>query len=442
MLTPLTTRTIDAAKPDPNGKDRYLRDGGGLELRIRPSGKKTWQYRYSFGGKRKVLPIGDYQTYSLKEARLRAQEARKCLAEAKDPAIYLHSKRAVSGKADAGTQDAEGMSHYRLTDLMQAYAQWKQDSGKLSYAQDVRQCTQRYLESVSPGIAHKLAAACTPMDMAELIRPIHERGAQRSAGKFRSMLAAAFQAAMQAPFHPGLPKSLLGFEVSGNPVAALPAIHTEPRDRVLTQDELGRYAAFVLSQKGILYHCLALSLLAGGQRPLQVARVTDADYDPEQGLLTLRDPKGKRRNPRVHLVPLGSQARAHITQWKQRDHGLNHPIWFSVDGEKVMDATSLSHQCRRIQNAVGMAHFQLRDIRRTVETEMARIGLSKDIRAHLLSHGLSGIQERHYDRYDRIQEKREALKKWETHLLTLSVPFRNPSLQNNGQQGPDKPIRV
>ena len=60
--------------------------------------------------------------------------------------------------------------------------------------------------------------------------------------------------------------------------------------------------------------------------------------------------------------------------------------------------------------------FQLRDLRRTCETMLAAMGISSDIRAQVQSHGLGGIQVRHYDRHNYIEEKRSALEKWNRHL--------------------------
>ena len=60
--------------------------------------------------------------------------------------------------------------------------------------------------------------------------------------------------------------------------------------------------------------------------------------------------------------------------------------------------------------------FDLGDIRRTCETMLAGLGVSKEIRAQLLSHGIGGVQDAHYDRHGYIEEKRGALKLWETKL--------------------------
>jgi hypothetical protein len=63
--------------------------------------------------------------------------------------------------------------------------------------------------------------------------------------------------------------------------------------------------------------------------------------------------------------------------------------------------------------------FQLRDLRRTCETQMAALKISRDLRAQLQSHGLGGVQARHYDRHSYFAEKKQALQKWAKHLRRL-----------------------
>lgn len=65
--------------------------------------------------------------------------------------------------------------------------------------------------------------------------------------------------------------------------------------------------------------------------------------------------------------------------------------------------------------------FQLRDIRRTCETSLARMQIPKDVRGQIQSHGLGGIQDRHYDKHDYMLVKRDALDAWSAHLETPPV---------------------
>lgn len=44
-----------------------------------------------------------------------------------------------------------------------------------------------------------------------------------------------------------------------------------------------------------------------------------------------------------------------------------------------------------------------------METRLAAEGVHMDVRAQLQSHGLGGVQARHYDRHDYLDEKRAAL---------------------------------
>jgi hypothetical protein len=71
--------------------------------------------------------------------------------------------------------------------------------------------------------------------------------------------------------------------------------------------------------------------------------------------------------------------------------------------------------------------FQGRDIRRSVETRLQALGVSREVRAQLLSHGrTSGVQQKHYERHDYLPEKTKALAELERHLFSVieSKPHR------------------
>jgi hypothetical protein len=63
------------------------------------------------------------------------------------------------------------------------------------------------------------------------------------------------------------------------------------------------------------------------------------------------------------------------------------------------------------KEAVGDAieDFQLKRIRSGVETVLAEANVSQEHRGHLQSHGISGVQRRHYDGHDYLEQKRKAL---------------------------------
>jgi hypothetical protein len=56
-----------------------------------------------------------------------------------------------------------------------------------------------------------------------------------------------------------------------------------------------------------------------------------------------------------------------------------------------------------------MPGFQLKRVRSGVETLLAANDISREVRGHLQSHGMTGVQYRHYDGHDYMPHKRQAL---------------------------------
>jgi hypothetical protein len=78
--------------------------------------------------------------------------------------------------------------------------------------------------------------------------------------------------------------------------------------------------------------------------------------------------------------------------------------------------------------------FTFKDIRRTCETLLASIGTSLELRSHVLSHGRSGVQSKHYDKWSYLAEKRRVLKKWARYMRqVIAGPHRAEGASNSGQ---------
>lgn len=88
-------------------KPYRLSDGGNLYLYVRTAGK-TWEFRYirPSTSKPTYLGLGSYPDVSLAEARDKALEARKNLAEGIDPQLLK-----VENKLKAATENAQTLKH-------------------------------------------------------------------------------------------------------------------------------------------------------------------------------------------------------------------------------------------------------------------------------------------------------------------------------------------
>jgi integrase len=153
--------------------------------------------------------------------------------------------------------------------------------------------------------------------------------------------------------------------------------------------------------------------VTGGQRVEQLARLTFADYDRDTQTIHLRDPKGRRTIARDHFIPLVPAAHAALLAM---DGGAAGPHLFTFTrGVKPATPAALAKHLRRVVDAMEAAgelekgRFAAGDLRRTVETRLGDLGVSSDTRAQLLSHGLGGVQVKHYDRNNYLAEKRAAL---------------------------------
>ena len=81
-LEGLTAAGVKHAGPGVHG------DGGGLYLRVKPDGRASWTLRYQIAGVRRDLGLGRARgpgAVSLAEARGKAVEARRLVAEGRDP---------------------------------------------------------------------------------------------------------------------------------------------------------------------------------------------------------------------------------------------------------------------------------------------------------------------------------------------------------------------
>lgn len=75
-------------------KPGYHADGAGLHLCVKPTGGKSWIFRYRFGGREREMGLGALHTFSLADARDRALEQRKLVAQGIDPIDHKRAQEA------------------------------------------------------------------------------------------------------------------------------------------------------------------------------------------------------------------------------------------------------------------------------------------------------------------------------------------------------------
>ena len=166
----LTDTAIRATKPGKRPYKVYDRDG--LFLLINPSGSKLWRWRYRFGGKEKLMALGEYPVVNLAQARERQFAARKKLAVDLDPM--------AERKAEAETRQREAEVRQRQAEnsfenIARKWWEWWSAGKSPRHADYV---LRRLEADVFPGFGHKFIDDVTAADIRELMLAIESRGAR------------------------------------------------------------------------------------------------------------------------------------------------------------------------------------------------------------------------------------------------------------------------
>lgn len=281
-------------------------------------------------------------------------------------------------------------------------------------------------------LAERRARDVRAPEIAAIIRKVVEQGKGRTAAKVRTLLHAAYARAISAELSPTASGRSIDSSIQLNPVAAIPSMSefSRARHRVLTKSELKEFwrrASIDGNHKDepFALRAVRLVMLLGGQRFQQLRRVRIADVDIDANTVLLMDPKGMRKRPRAHLLPLCPVAKAEV-EWlmsRSRDSGSVY-LLAGASKRSGIAPNTVSRFVKEIstdmmKNGQSSSRFQFSDLRRTIETTLASMGVHKDVRAQLQSHGISGVQSTHYDMYDYMREKRDALVAWEQFLEAL-----------------------
>jgi hypothetical protein len=172
---PLNDMQIRRAKPE--AKAYTLGDGQGLSLLIEPNGSKSWRFRYRYAGKPKMISLGVYPTITLADARSRRDDARKLVAEGKNPSEVRKEQKIFAN----GIRKCVRKDSYRV-----ASDEVRQMVGRI--------CV-RHHGSVSerhfPVCRDKTHGEIKPLELLNVLRKIEKRGAlenaQSATALFRSV---------------------------------------------------------------------------------------------------------------------------------------------------------------------------------------------------------------------------------------------------------------
>lgn len=205
------------------------------------------------------------------------------------------------------------------------------------------------------------------------------------------------------------------------------------KTRTLTDLEIRLFWDRVIKAPVPLPVGLALRLvLMTGCRPGEVAGMACSELESEDGtFVSWTIPSAKSKNGHAHFVPLSAPAAELIEQALQLAGGDSELVFRSGNRGSKKNytlAAAMQQLCKALpEGAVGAVSWRAdpptpHDLRKTAATRLAAAGVSDEDISAILNHVRSDVTRRHYNLYDRADEKRRALERWALVLKAILNP--------------------
>ncbi|MBZ9770984.1 tyrosine-type recombinase/integrase [Mesorhizobium sp. CO1-1-8] len=390
------------------GKQASLADGEGrgtgrlvLVLKTMPTRVTAeWMAQQWRDGKRTKKKIGSYPSISLAEARELYQ---------RDFANLIQKGRSIKIAMDTrpGT----------VGDLFEAYVENLKDNGKSSWKE-----AEKGLNTVADTLGrNRLAREIEPDEVANVIRPIYERGARAMADHVRSYIRSAYSWGMKSE-HDYRNTSPRRFRLTYNPAAGIP---TEPKTvgtRWLDEDEFVRLYRWLECPDVPVhppYTRAARILMLTGQRVEEIVRLHVDQWDADEAIIDW----SKTKNSRPHAIPVPALAAELIDSIKPNEHGWFFPS--AKDPSVPVSHNTLYSFIWRQRHRGVIPVVTNRDLRRTWKTLAGKAGIPKEIRDRIQNHALHDVSSKNYDRWNYMPEKRAGMKKWGKFVTGLLSKGQN-----------------
>jgi integrase len=380
----LTQKRIDAAKP--HKKPFKLPDGRGLYLLISPAGGRLWRLRYRYAGRENMLGLGAYPEVSLKTARDRADDARRQLADGKDPAAVRRAER--------GAQ----------SDTFEAIAlEW---AGKQQFEDATRVKTNwTFGKLVFPFIGSKPIRQLTAPDILAVLRKLESRGKHETAHRTRQRISQVFRYAIAT----GRADSDPTRDLRG----ALTPIEVTNRAAITEPARVGELLRAIDGYVGDPATVAALKLAPLlFVRPGELRGAEWGEFDLRAG--EWRIPSARMKMGDLHFVPLAKQALAVLRKLQPLTGGGKYLFPSLRTRERPISENTLNAALRRL--GYSKDEMTAHGFRAMASTLLNEQGFPPDVIELQLAHAERNKVRAAYNRAQRLDERRKMMQTWSDYL--------------------------
>lgn len=282
----LTDAVAKAAGAQPRAYK--LTDQGGMHLLVRPTGSKSWQQKYRWRGRERLLTLGRFPEVSVPRARILQAEAKAQIEQGVDPASV---RIAVGGDT--------------FESVARRWARHNRSAWSPEHNLDVIESLER---DVFPAIGAKPISELGAAELLEVLKAIEARGARETAGRVRQRISAVFEFAMASELVAADPAAKLGRALRGArlsvPHPALLAI-ADCRSLLAACENAPARPATVLASRFLALTAVRLAAVRG-------MRWAEVDLDGAMWTVPaarMKLARAKKDDARFdHAVPLSDEA--------------------------------------------------------------------------------------------------------------------------------------
>ena len=369
---------LEVANLLPKEKHYLVGDGGGLNIKVYPNGRKQWLLRKSSQGKAQNIVLGDYPAMSLSSARAKAKE--------------------VSSNIVDGRKQRED-SPVLFGALMQQWLATKniRESSKVTM--------RRYIRPLAV-FNNKPLKDITALDARKSVAHYIEQGQFVAARNTLQCLA-------QIERH-GLALGLTDTARLQYVSRTLPSTPVQHR-RFIEADRLPE--VFELMSKGLKRHtnlpdivkvlCLTLC------RINEVCALRYEWIDFEQGVITI--PASQMKAKREHRIPICTQ----LEKILKRRQALGGVFVFPSPSSKSGHKSKLVRTRLIPFNELTTLH----GFRSTGRSWMASNGYEFAASEYCLAHRCENATQASYQRYDYLEQRREIMQAWGDFVEQCYTPY-------------------
>jgi integrase len=400
----LTDRFVAGAKPAGKARQTYYFDAktAGLAMRVSDTGHKGWTFQFTPPGaddnNRVRVALGSYPAMPLVTARAKAEQARHRLQDGIDPRTDLKP----NGGAGAAAMTLKGLIDRYVADP---------DKAALRSIKEVR---RRLTVNACPVIGHIRLDQLTKRDVKDVTDKILRRHARTQAWHtFKDL-------------HAVLAWGVENDCLTANPIAGVtPPGGYVAGERNLSDDEIAALWAVLpkaLAKSKTCQRVIQLALITG-QRLGEISGMTGDELNLKTRTWVI--PSSRSKNKHSHVVPLSDMA-MRVIEAALADAGDPGAVFPDENGNPlassvVTRAISRAHETDvdRPQGRFSIAAWSAHDLRRTVLTNLAKLGVVPHVIAHVANHRSltkSNVTFAHYVQHSYEPEKRQALDLWAERL--------------------------